>query len=490
VKCLHMISLVLRGGLSVSVFLMSLAAKAQVFQENGKSLISTATQRDLKTIRVTAQGSEYFYEQIRVLCNEVGPRLSGSPQAAAAVNYVAKQMRDLGLEVRLEPVTVRHWVRGREEAELVRYPGQVPGTSQKLVVAALGDSVRTPKDGITAHVLVVNTFEELDGLSPATVKGKIVLFNHAFDEFAALAGRAEEAYGRAVPYRTSGPARAAEKGAVAALVRSVGPRGLRLPHTGITKYNNEQKIPAGAITTEDADLIAALAERGEVAVHLVLTPSEFPPAQSYNVIADLKGSQRPEQIVVVSGHLDSWDLGTGALDDASGVAVAMDALRIIKAINPRPKRTVRFIAWMNEENGLAGGRAYAEDYKSELVNHLAAIELDYGDGRPLGLNVCANQSRLLPLAGVLHEIGDLIGRVYQVDESPGSDLEPMNQTGVPAIAPLQDSRHYFDYHHTAADTFDKVRIDELRRNVEAVSALAYALSQDSESGEVQPAGGD
>lgn len=469
----------LRLTVALAVFLESFAGRSAVSERDEANSFSATTQRDLTAIQAVAESSGYFQEQVRFLSNSIGPRLSGSAQAAAAVEYVAKQMRDLGFEVRLEPVMVRHWVRGREEARLVRYPGQAPGTSQKLVVTALGNSVPTRTEGITARVIVVNTFEELDRLPAEEIKGKIVLFNRPFDEFAALAGRADEAYGAAALYRSSGPARAARRGAVAALVRSIGPRGLRLAHTGVTEYQKDgPKIPAGAVSTEDADLTTELAARGEVEAHLVLTPQDLPLEQSYNVIADLKGWQHPEQIVLVSGHLDSWDLGTGALDDASGLAIAMDVLRVIKAVNPKPKRTVRFVAWMNEENGTAGGRTYADDYKSELINHVAAIELDYGDGRPLGLNVSASQSRLLPITGLLHAMGNPIGGVFQVDSSPGVDLGPMNQAGVPAIAPLQDARHYFDYHHTAADTFDKVRFEELRRNLMVLSSLVYALAQD------------
>jgi carboxypeptidase Q len=446
---------------------------------NGYSTFSPATQRDLVALRASAQRSDYFYEQVRFLCNSIGPRLSGSPQAAAAVDYVSKQMRGLGFEVKLEPVTVRHWVRGREEAQLIRYPGQVSGTSQKIVVTALGNSPATPPDGITAPVIVVKTFEEFDQLSTDRVKGKIVLFNYPFDEFAARAGRAEQAYGSAVNYRIEGPARAAEKGALAALIRSVGPSGSRLAHTGITTYREGgPEIAAGAVTAEDADLIAGLVLRGDVEIHLLLTPRDLPPEQSYNVIADLKGWQHPEQIVIVSGHLDSWDLGTGAIDDASGLGVAMDVLRIIKEVNPRPARTIRFVAWMNEENGVAGGRAYADDYKSELPNHIAAVELDFGDARPLGLQVHASHDRLAPLSSILHAIGDPVGGVVNVEDSPGVDLSAMNQLGVPAMAPLQDARRYFDYHHTAADTFDKVHIDELRQNLEIVSLLVYTLAQE------------
>lgn len=351
-------------------------------------------------------------------------------------------------------------------------------TSQKILVTALGNTVATPSEGITASILVVRTFEEFDQLPAGQVKGKVVLFDHAFDDFAARAGRWEQAYSSAVQYRNDGPARAAMKGAVATLVRSAGSGGFRMPHTGVTKYKDGvQQIPAAAVPAEDADLIATLAKQGQVVIHLVLTPHDLPPVESYNVIADLKGAQFPEQVVIVSGHLDSWDLGRGALDDAAGVAIAMDVLRIIKEIRPHPKRTLRFVAWMNEENGGAGGRAYAQDHKSELSDHVAAIEIDYGDGRPLGLNISATDDRVAPISQILETIAEPVGGVIKVSESPGSDLASINQAGVPAMAPLQDARHYFDYHHTPADTFDKVRIDELRRNVEAISSLAYALAQ-------------
>jgi carboxypeptidase Q len=468
-------------GASLFPFLLGAPAKSQV-SNSDRPAIPAATRQELQTIRASAHTSVYSYEQVRFLSNVIGPRLSGSPQAAAAVRYVAEKMRDLGLEVTLQPVTVRHWVRGQGEAQLIRYPGQVAGITQKLVVIALGNSPATPETGITAEVVVVNNFTELDALPSEVVKGKIVLFNYPFDNFAALAGHAEEAYGRATTYRTTGPARAFEKGAAAALVRSVGPRGLRLPHAGVTRFEGDNGIPAGAITTEDADLLASLATQGQVAVHLLLTPRELPPEQSYNVIADLKGSRWPNQIVVVSGHLDSWDLGTGALDDACGVGIAMDAVRIIKEVNPKPARTIRFVAWMNEENGTAGGRAYAEDFKSELSNHVAAVELDYGDGRPLGIKVRATPDRWAKISGPLHAIGDDIGGVFPTETTPGSDLEPINQAGVPAIEPLQDARHYFDYHHTAADTFDKVRLDELRQTLEVITGLVYALSQEGASG--------
>ena len=444
--------------------------------ESTKGFLKTA--EGLASIRAATQHSDYFYEQVRFLCNAIGPRLSGSAQAAAAVEYVGQQMRGLGLEVRLEPFAVRHWVRGREEAHLVRYPGQVIHTKQRVVLTALGNSVPTPLEGLTAPVIVVETFEQLDRIMADQVEGKAVLFNQRFDEFAARAGRWQQAYESVMRCRTEGPSRAARRGAIAVLVRSTGATGSRLPHTGVTEYQEgSRQIPAGAVTAEDADLIAGLASRGEVAVHLVLTPVDLPPVTSHNVIADLKGSEFPEQVVIVSAHLDSWDLGTGALDDASGLGVAMDVLRIIKELAAAPKRTIRFVAWMDEERGGVGGRAYAQDYRSDLPNHVAAIELDWGDGRPLGLNVCATDERLAPLSALLQAIAEPTGGLARVSDSPGVDLTAMSRAGVPAISPLQDARHYFEYHHTAADTFDKVRPAELRRNLELIAPLVYALAQ-------------
>jgi hypothetical protein len=318
----------------------------------------------------------------------------------------------------------------------------------------------------------------LDRITSHEVEGKAVLFSHRFDEFAAQAGRWEQAYSSAVRYRIEGPSRAAQKGAVAALVRSTGLTGSRLAHTGVTEYaKGTRQIPAAAVAAEDADLICDLASRGEVTIHLVLTPMNLPLEASHNVIADLRGSEFPERIVIVSGHLDSWDLGTGALDDASGVGVAMDVLRIIKVVNPKPKRTIRFVAWMEEEYGGEGGRAYAEDHRIDLVNHIAAVEIDYGDGRPLGLSVCAGDDRIARFSTVVKAIADAVGGVVNVGDSPGVDLTAMNKAGVPAISPLQDARNYFAYHHTAADTFDKVRAEELRQTLQLIAPLIYALAQ-------------
>ena len=387
-------------------------------------------------------------------------------------------MRKLGLEVSLEPVSVPHWVRGEERAALVSYPGQAPGTEQKIVVTALASvDNATPPEGISAEIVVVKNFAELDAMPREKVAGKIVVFNERFDQRMAAAGFGLAAYGEAVAYREDGRETAAKQGAAAVLVRSVGGAEFRLPHTGETGYNpNLPAIPAAAVTAEDADLMARLSAEGPVRMHLVLTPQLLPNVMSYNVIADLKGSEHADQVVIVSGHLDSWDLGTGALDDAAGVAVAMEAAQLLKQLHLQPKRTIRVVAWMAEEMGIFGGRAYAKQHASDLINYFAAIETDLGAGHPLGINVGGDESitnLLLPVANVLQAAG--AGIVRSSDET-GSDILPLKVAGVPTFSPIQDVRTYFNYHHSASDTLDKIDPRELRENAAVVAVLSYALA--------------
>src|SRR6476660_930615 len=294
-------------------------------------VFSPQTLSELKQLQKAALESDYAYRQVAHLANNIGPRLSGSAQAAKAVEYVAAELKTLGCNVQLEKVMVPHWVRGEETAALVQFPGQAENTTQKIVLCALGASVATPADGITAEVITVRNFDELKSLPRDKVTGKIVLFNYPFDKQMAAEGRGGEAYGEAVVYRSDGPSAAARQGAVAGLIRSVGGADYRLPHTGLTKYANDApKIPSGAVTAEDADLIVDLVRQGLVKMKLVLTPQTLPDVESANVIADIKGSEHPEQVIVVSGHLDSWDLGTGAIDDGAGVAVSMEATNLIQ----------------------------------------------------------------------------------------------------------------------------------------------------------------
>jgi Zn-dependent M28 family amino/carboxypeptidase len=430
--------------------------------------------QQLSAIKAAALNDDYAYRQLAHLTENIGPRPTGSPQARAAAEYVATELRKLGLDVVLQQVTVPHWVRGAETAALVEYPAMVPNTTQKIVLTALGSSAATPADGFTADVVTVDTFEELQALGHDKVAGKIVLFNEIFDKQKAAAGHAFAAYGEAVRYRAAGPKAAADLGAVAALVRSVGSADYRLPHTG---FSFPAGIPAAAVTAEDADLIAHLSAQGKVRMRLILTPQKLPDETSYNVIADLKGSEHPEQIVVVSGHLDSWDLGTGAIDDGAGVVIAMEAAEILQRLHLRPARTLRVIAWMDEETGGSGAKAYAAEYANDFPHHIAAIESDAGAAHPLGFDVkalAAAVDTLRPVQSVLQSIGATL--LEPTSYSPGADIEALSAAGVPAFGVLEDGRTYFNYHHTSADTLDKVVPSELRENAAAMAVLAYALT--------------
>jgi Zn-dependent M28 family amino/carboxypeptidase len=436
----------------------------------------------MNRLRDAALTDPYAIDQLRHLTDNIGPRLSGSPQAQAAVDYVAAEMRSLGADVTLEKTSVPHWVRGVETGALVAWPGMASGTTQKIVLTALGGSVATPADGLTAEVLVVNSFADLKALAPDAIKGKILLFNEKYDKRLAAQGAGFEAYGQAVVYRATAPIVGASRGAVAVLVRSVGGADFRLPHTGMTMYDPSlTKIPAAAVTAEDADLLAQLTSQGRVRMKLTLTPQTLPDAPSYNVVADWKGTEHPEQVVVVSGHLDSWDLGTGAIDDGAGVVVSMQAIHLLQQLGIHPKRTVRFIAWMCEEEGSQGAATYAQDHAGDVANHIGAIETDTGAGHPTGIYYAgkpALEAWLRPVAQALEPIG--ASRLLSAPET-GEDVAAITAKGVPGFAPIQDSRYYFNYHHTAADTFDKVDPRELNENAAVVTVLAYALADASEA---------
>jgi carboxypeptidase Q len=445
---------------------------------NASTGVWTADQiATMARLRDAAISDSYALDELRHLTDNIGPRISGSPQAQQAVEYVAAEMRALGAQVQLEKTTVPHWVRGIETGELLVWPGQTPNTTQKIVLTALGGSGATPAEGLQAEVIVVNSFGELHQLSAETVKGKILLFNEHFDKQLAMQGDGGSAYGKAVVYRGAGPTLGKSLGAVAVLVRSVGGADYRLPHTGATLLAPAtSQIPAAAVTAEDADLLANLTHQGAVRMRLTLTPQTLPPVESYNVIADWKGSEHPEQFVIVSGHLDSWDLGTGAIDDGAGVVVSMQAIHILGKLGVRPKRTVRFIAWMDEEQGADGARTYATEHANDLQNHIAAMESDLGAGHPTGFHVVGKpelEEWMRPVAQVLDPIG---AGVMKRAEEAGTDVDPLNQKGVPGFSPMQDSRFYFNYHHTAADTFDKVEPRELAENAAVMTVLAYALA--------------
>ncbi len=430
--------------------------------------------RNLEALRDGALSSDYAYRQLAYLTENIGPRPTGSAQADAAARYVMSTMRAAGLEAKLEEVTVPHWVRGAETAVLIGWPGQTPGTTQKIVVTALGGSTATPADGLAAEIIAVNDFDELKALGREKVVGKIVLFNEKFDAQKASAGHWDEAYDEAVQYRSSGAKAAAALGAVASLTRSVGGAEYRLPHTG---YSAPAGIPAGAVTAEDAETIAHLTRQGAVRIRLTLTPQLLPDVTSYNVVADLKGSEHPEEIVIVSGHLDSWELGTGAIDDGAGVVTAMGAVQLMKELHLQPKRTIRMVAWMNEETGSRGAKAYAKAREAEAAQHIGAIESDLGAGHPLGFQAKATPvaiAILLPMAKILEPIGANL--MTPASDDVGADIAPLAALGVPTFGEMQDGRVYFNYHHTPADTLDKVVPRELQENVAAMAVLAFTLA--------------
>jgi carboxypeptidase Q len=439
--------------------------------------IDPATLAALAQVRSAAMNSDWAWKRLEDLTDKIGPRLSGSMQQAAAIAQVADAMRALGAQVTLQPAKVPHWVRGEEKAQLTDYAGRPDGVTQPLHLTALGGSSATAASGLEARVIVVRDFDELRAKA-GEVRGNIVLFESRFDQRLADNGNAGIAYEQAGEYRFDGPAEAAALGAAAALVRSIGGANYRLPHTGTTIWKDKQApIPAAALAAEDADLIVRLAARGPVAMKLVLTPQTLPDADSFNVIADWPGRELPKEYVVVSGHLDSWDLGTGATDDGIGAMAAAGVIQVLQQLNLHPRRTIRFIGWTNEENGGRGAQAYFDSVSKAMGTQCAAMESDDGAGRALGISAAVNHdslARLQPLIDVLRPLG---ATVLEAREGElGADIAPLQAAGVPGFAPLVDSRHYFDYHHTAADTLDKVDPVNLQSQIATMGVLAYYLA--------------
>ncbi len=408
------------------------------------------------------------YAKLAWLTDRIGQRLSGSPGAAAAVAWALEEMRRDGLEnVRAEKVMVPHWVRGTESAFLVS------PVSQRLAVTALGMSDPTPSGGITAPVVEVASFDELHALGDR-VHGKIVLYNKPIGARADGSG-----YGSAAGLRYRGAAEAAKQGAVATLIRSLGTLSARLVHTGAQGYlEGTPRIPAAAISAEDADLIHRLLSSGEtVSVDLTLGCRTLPDAESANAVGELRGRSLPGEVVVIGGHMDSWDLGTGAIDDGAGVAVSMEALRILKKLDLRPRRTLRAVLFMNEENGGRGGQGYVEAHASELEKHVAAIESDSGAGHPLGFSVNAGPGGDATVRELAARLRGLGSTDIEAGGAGGSDIAPMLASGIPLLGLRQDMTEYFNWHHSAADTLDKVNPRDLADNAAAMAFMAYALAE-------------
>jgi carboxypeptidase Q len=403
------------------------------------------------------------------LTDTVGPRLTGSAGAAAAVEWALRAFQAEGLSAWSEPVTVPAWRRGEERAELLA--GGVVTGPQRLAVTALGNSPGTPPEGLSAEVVEVRSLEEVAALGERA-RGRLVFFNHAM-------ARGGPGYGDTAQLRTRGPAAAARAGAAGALVRSLATSSLRSPHTGMTSWRGASTpIPAAAVSVEDAELLHRLLGRGPVRVRLTLGCGFATPATvaSANVVAEVRGRERAEEVVLIGAHLDSWDLGTGAIDDGAGVVMVMEALRQIARQPVAPRRTVRAVLFMNEENGLEGGLGYAERHRQELPRHVAALEADGGAGRPHGFTVTAGDGGLALVTTWATPLSALGVAAVQAGGG-GSDIEPLRAAGVPQLGLAQDTSRYFDWHHSAADTLDKVVPAELSAAAAAVAVMAWQLAE-------------
>jgi carboxypeptidase Q len=408
-----------------------------------------------------AVGSTFAWQRLSVLTDSIGNRISGSPALDRAIQWAVSEMKKDGLEnVHTEKAMVPRWIRGSESAEIIE-PARHP-----MVILGLGDSVATPADGVQAEVLTVHTFEELDTRS-AQARGKIVFFNAPFTN-----------YGETVRFRSAGPSRAARLGAVGVLVRSIGPDGLRTPHTGALSYANDApKIPAAAVTSEDADRLQRMSDRGNTVIVRLKMEAHFgPDAESANVVGEIRGREKPDEVVVVSGHLDSWDVGAGASDDGGGCVVTWEALRIMKKLNLRPRRTVRVVLWTNEENGGRGGLAYRDQHRAELAKHVLMIESDGGVFRPLGFGFSGNEAG----RETVRAIATLLSGIAADQITPGgggADIGPSMQEGhIPGMSLDVDGSKYFLIHHTPADTIDKIDPVEMAKCAGTIAVMAYVVA--------------
>ena len=401
------------------------------------------------------------YDRLAYLCYRIGNRLSGSASLEKAIAWSVEQMKAAGLDnVRVIPVKVPHWVRGPESARMLA-PLEKP-----LHMLGLGMSVGTPPGGLTADVVAVSNFAEMEGLGRDKVQGKIVLYNEVY-----------RGYGPTVAYRTNGASRAAALGAVAALVRSVTPLAMQIPHTGAMRYDEAQpKIPTAAVSPEDAMMIARLCADGvPVKVHLEMSAHMQPDADSGNVIGEIPGREHPEQVVVMGGHIDSWDVGQGAQDDGAAIIASLQALALMKKLGLQPRRTLRVAFWVNEENGGKGGEAYRQFVGGEIAHHVAAIEMDGGAETPRGFGAGVDQDSL----ELLRQIGKLLERIGAGEISlggVGEDIGPLLRDGVPGLGERTVGTHYFDWHHTEADTLDKVSLEDFRMNMAAMAVMGYVLA--------------
>ncbi len=422
-------------------------------------------ERTVVELRDRALADGLAYELLRSLTIEVGHRLAGSPGDKAAVAWARRELSKLGFDdVRTEPVTVPHWVRGSATGRILEpYP-------QETVLLALGGSVGTPAGGITAEVIGVPDLEALAELPDQRVRGKIVFIDRPTERT-----RTGRGYGEAGVVRRNGPADAAAKGVAAVLIRSIATGNQRFAHTGATRYREDvPRIPAAALAVPDADILAAqLASGRKVRFHLELGSQYRPDALSANVIAEVRGRELPDEIVLLGAHLDSWDVGTGAHDDGAGCAIVVSAARLIADLARPPRRTVRVVLFANEEFGLSGARAYAEAYADELPRHQLALESDLGGDRVWAFATRIHEGALPEAARISELIAPLGIEAVGNEARGGADLIPLRPANVPLADLRQDATRYFDYHHTIDDTFDKIDPEALAQNVAAYVAVAY-----------------
>ena len=409
------------------------------------------------------------WDRLAWLTDRIGHRLSGSAALDRAIAWATAEFERDGLDrVWTDPVRVPHWERGTERARVVS------PAAHDLAILALGGSVPTPTGGLRAEVVEVAGFDELSALGEEGVRGKIVLFNRQMEPGL----ETENGYGSVAPLRTRGAVEAARFGAVATLVRSLGTADFRLPHTGAMRYVDDvKKIPSAAVSAEDAMLLSRLIASGEpVVVELDLGCKTLPDVDSANVLAEIRGRERPEEIVVIGAHLDSWDVGTGAHDDGAGCVIVMESIRLLRALGLTPRRTIRAVLFTNEEHGLRGGTDSAERYKDSMPNHVAAVESDLGGATPIGFGISAGEGAEAMLREMARPLAS-IGAERVFTGGGGADISPMKPHGVPQIGQLPDPTRYFDYHHTAADTLDKIDRRDLDRNVAAMAVIAWMLAE-------------
>ena len=411
-------------------------------------------------IIAAATADSSAWNRLAELTDKFGHRLSGSESLERSIDWIIAEMRKDGLQnVRGEQVMVPKWVRGAESARLLS-PRQAP-----LNMIGLGGSVGTPAAGITADVLVVTSFDDLTAKA-AQAKGKIVLFDVPFTT-----------YGATVAYRSRGASAAAKVGAVAALIRSVSSGTMQNPHTGSLGYDTTvAKIPAAALSVEDAAMLHRMANRGErIRVNLRMEARTHPDVPSRNIVAELVGSEKPEEIVVIGGHIDSWDVGQGAMDDAGGVVAAWEAVNVLRKLGLRPKRTIRVVGWTNEENGLRGATAYRDTHRAELDKHVMAMESDNGVFDPQGIAVTSGEGGM-PITADIASLLAPIGADSATANGGGADIGPIGALGVPTASPIVDGTRYFWYHHSSADTMDKLDPRELAECVALMAVYAYVVA--------------